>query len=118
MDFPSRLKHLRANRKLTQEQLGEKINVTKVSVSGYENGTRSPDMETLQKIADVFEVSVDFLLGRSDDPSPSGKKSEEDYDEDISFFDYEGLSEEDIEEVKQHIEFLRWRAKKHNERRK
>lgn len=67
MDFPARLKRLRLKHKLTQEQLGKKINVTKVSISGYENGTRSPDIETLQKIADVFDVSIDYLLGRSND---------------------------------------------------
>jgi len=52
---------------MTQEQLGKKINVTKVSISGYENGTRSPDVETLQKIAEVFDVSIDYLLGRTDE---------------------------------------------------
>lgn len=64
--FPQRLKKLRQQRKLTQEDLGKLINVTKVSISGYENGNRTPDMETLQKIADVLEVSLDYLLGRSE----------------------------------------------------
>lgn len=67
MDFPTRLKSLRLQHKMTQEQLGKKINVTKVSISGYENGTRSPDVETLQKIAEVFDVSIDYLLGRTDE---------------------------------------------------
>lgn len=66
MDFPTRLKELRTEGKLTQEQLGEKINVTKVSISGYESGNRKPDIETLQRIADFFNVSVDFLLGKTD----------------------------------------------------
>lgn len=63
-----RLKELRINKKMTQEELGKKINVTKVSISGYENGNRSPDTETLQKIADTFGVTTDYLLGRSDKP--------------------------------------------------
>jgi transcriptional regulator with XRE-family HTH domain len=71
MQFPSRLKALRLEKKMTQEELGKKINVTKVSVSGYESGNRSPDTDTLQKIAQVFDVSVDYLLGRTDDSSPS-----------------------------------------------
>ena len=66
MKFPARLKALRLQHGMTQEQLGKKINVTKVSISGYENGTRSPDIETLQKIAEVFGVSTDYLLGRTD----------------------------------------------------
>ena len=61
---------------MTQEELGKKINVTKVSISGYENGNRTPDMETLQKIAEVFDVSIDYLLGRADDPAPPLKYSE------------------------------------------
>lgn len=63
--FPKRLKQLRKERKLTQEELGKKINVSKVSISGYESGSRNPDTETLKKIADLFDVSIDYLLGRS-----------------------------------------------------
>ncbi|KFL44567.1 XRE family transcriptional regulator [Lysinibacillus sp. BF-4] len=61
-----RLKELRLNKKLTQEEVGKFVNVTKVSISGYENNTRSPDTETLQKLADLFQVSTDYILGRTD----------------------------------------------------
>lgn len=61
-----RLKMLRAEKKITQEELGKVVNVTKVSISGYENGNRTPDTETLQKLADFFNVSTDYLLGRAD----------------------------------------------------
>lgn len=64
MDFGTRLKELRQKKKLTQQQLGDIIHVSKVSVSGYERGERSPDRETLTSIADYFDVSTDFLLGR------------------------------------------------------
>ncbi|MGO2892451.1 MAG: helix-turn-helix domain-containing protein [Enterococcus devriesei] len=64
MGFSSRLKELRTSKNLTQQQLGEKIHVSKVSISGYERGERSPDRETLTSLADFFEVSTDFLLGR------------------------------------------------------
>lgn len=62
----ARLKKLRTEKKLTQTELGKIINVTKVSISGYENGNRAPDTDTLKKIADYFEVSTDYLLGRTD----------------------------------------------------
>lgn len=62
-----RLKKLRKEKKITQEELGNKINVTKVSISGYENGIRNPDTDTLQKIADFFGVTTDYLLGRTND---------------------------------------------------
>jgi transcriptional regulator with XRE-family HTH domain len=75
MEFPSRLRELRKQRKLTQEQLGQKIDVTKVSISCYENGTRTPDMETLQRLADALEVSVDYLLGRTEaSPGPTAEQ--------------------------------------------
>ncbi|MGG5333721.1 LexA family protein [Enterococcus sp. AZ163] len=63
MTFGARLRKLRNNMDWTQSQLGEKINVTKASVSGYENDTRSPDKVTLVKLANLFNVSTDFLLG-------------------------------------------------------
>ncbi|WP_339321399.1 helix-turn-helix transcriptional regulator [Paenibacillus sp. FSL W8-0194] len=59
----------RKKRNLTQEELGKLVNVTKVSISGYESGNRSPDTETLQKLAEVFNVSTDYLLGRTDNPN-------------------------------------------------
>jgi len=73
--FGIRLRKLRTTSKLTQKQLADKINVTHVSISGYESGNRTPDTDTLQKIAQVFDVSTDYLLGRTDDPSPTSKKS-------------------------------------------
>lgn len=66
-----RLKRLRIEKKLTQSELGNIINVTKVSISGYENGNRSPDTDTLQKLADYFGVSTDYLLGRTDIKEPT-----------------------------------------------
>ncbi|MED0662230.1 helix-turn-helix transcriptional regulator [Geobacillus thermodenitrificans] len=65
MSFPQRLRMLRKAKGLTQEELGRRVNVTKVSISGYENGNRTPDMDTLKALADVLDVSVDYLLGRN-----------------------------------------------------
>ena len=65
MDFGERLKELRKQKKLTQQQLGDVVHVSKVSISGYERGERSPDRETLTALADYFGVSTDYLLGRS-----------------------------------------------------
>lgn len=61
-----RLKKLRAEKKLTQGELGKIVNVTKVSISGYESGNRSPDTDTLQKLADTLDTSTDYLLGRDE----------------------------------------------------
>ncbi len=72
-----RLKKLRKEKKLTQTELGSKINVTKVSISGYESGNRSPDTDTLQRLADFFEVSTDYLLGRTDNLSLTPQEKDE-----------------------------------------
>lgn len=72
-----RLKKLRKEKKLTQSELGSKINVTKVSISGYESGNRSPDTDTLQRLADFFEVSTDYLLGRTDNPAHTPQEKDD-----------------------------------------
>ncbi len=59
-----RLRELRKENKMSQEDLGKLLGITKVSVSGYENGTRIPSLEILNGILDVFQVSADYLLGR------------------------------------------------------
>ena len=59
-----RIKDLRTQRKLSQQELGDLLGVTKVSVCGYENGTRIPNLEKLIKLAEVLETTTDYLLGR------------------------------------------------------
>jgi transcriptional regulator with XRE-family HTH domain len=67
VDFPARLRQSRQDNGLTQEQLGARAGVSKVSISLYESGRRTPDMQTLQRIADGLRASVDHLLGRDGD---------------------------------------------------
>ena len=64
--FGQRLKELREKHGFTQEQLGEKISVTKGNISKYESGKLEPNIETIRLIANIFDVSTDYLLGRSD----------------------------------------------------
>ncbi len=63
-----RLKQLRKEKKWTQDCVGSLIGVSKNTVSRYEKGTREPDFETLTKLAELFAVSTDYLLGRTDTP--------------------------------------------------
>ena len=58
-----RIKSLRKEKGLTQEELGKIINVTKVSICCYERESRVPTLETLIALAEVFGVDVDYLLG-------------------------------------------------------
>jgi len=66
MNFSEKLKSLRKEKDLTQTELGKIFNLSKQTISSYENGGSSPDKEMLQEIADFFGVSVDYLLGRTD----------------------------------------------------
>ena len=58
-----RIKELRTKNNLTQSELGKLVNVTKVSICCYENGTRTPTLETLIDLANVFKVNVNELIG-------------------------------------------------------
>src|SRR5690554_5619603 len=60
-----RLKELRKSRGLTQEELANSIGITKNFVTMVESGKRKPSYEVLDKIADYFDVSTDYLLGRT-----------------------------------------------------
>ena len=59
-----RLKELRMKRGFSQQELGTAIGVAKVSICGYENGTRLPTLDNLVKISEVLETTADYLLGR------------------------------------------------------
>ena len=58
------LKEIRSKRNLTQQQVADHIGCSAVVYSRYENGIRQPSIETLLRIADLFGVTVDYLLGR------------------------------------------------------
>lgn len=62
--FSKRVRELRAEKGLSQKQLAERIKVSERTVSYWENGARECDFDTLWDLADFFEASVDFLLGR------------------------------------------------------
>ena len=60
-----KLKKLRMKSGLTQAELADKIKVSPSSIGMYEQGRRTPDLEVLSKIATYFQVSIDYLLGRT-----------------------------------------------------
>lgn len=105
--FGKRLRELRKSKNLTMKELGGKMSLAESTISGYEIGNRKPDMEILQKLADFFEVSVDYLLGRTDKPT---------YDDNpinVSFRDGgENISEEEAEYLEQQLKQFRELRKK------
>ena len=61
-----RLKELRKQRNISQLKLAIDLNMNQNSISRYENMEREADYETLIKFADYFDISIDYLLGRTD----------------------------------------------------
>ncbi len=68
MSFSERLKELRTMRNLTQKQIAIAINMSELGYQRYEYGTREPAYKYLIALADYFDVSLDYLVGRSDNP--------------------------------------------------
>jgi transcriptional regulator with XRE-family HTH domain len=68
--FGERFKLLRLEKGLTQDKLAETFFTKKSSISRYENNLQIPEIESLQKYADFFGVSIDYLLGRSNVKNP------------------------------------------------
>ena len=67
LELANNIRFYRKSLNLTQEQLAQKLNGKKSLVSNYENGYSTPDIETLVKLADIFDVTLDELVGRFHD---------------------------------------------------
>ena len=63
--FKDMLKYLRMREGYSQAELADKLNISKSAISMYEVGKREPDFETLENIADLFNVDMNFLLGKN-----------------------------------------------------
>lgn len=67
--FSQRIKHLRLKQELTQKDLSDYLNVTPKTISFYELGQRMPPADVLIKLSHKFSVTVDYLLGLTDNPN-------------------------------------------------
>ena len=66
-NLSNRLKELRASLKLTQKDVSQALKLSVTCYAGYEQGYRFPDLDTLNKISNFYKVSIDYLVGNSDD---------------------------------------------------
>ena len=64
-----RLKELRKTNKVTQKQIASAIELSEINYLSLEYGNIKPSYETLLKLADYFDVSLDYLVGRTDNPN-------------------------------------------------
>lgn len=77
-EMKNRLIGLRKEKKMTQREVADKLGIARTTYSGYENGSREPDNDTLQKLADFFGCTLDYLLGRSEIKYNENKLDEKD----------------------------------------
>lgn len=63
--FGERLKELREDKSMTQEMLAQHLNTSRQTISGYETGLSEPSLDSLVKLSDFFNVSLDYLCGRT-----------------------------------------------------
>ena len=68
-NLSDRLRELRKSKGITQKALAHAIGMSTSGIQNYELKTRIPNVEVLIKLADYFDVSVDYLIGRSDNPA-------------------------------------------------
>lgn len=73
----SRLRELRQQHGYTQQHMANLLNIKRPTYTRYETGTNEPDHETIVRLADIFAVSVDFLLGRGEEEKSIRKSPSE-----------------------------------------
>lgn len=69
MKYGDRIAELRKKRNLTQEELAKILKISRAALSHYEQNRREPDYNTLSRIANYFKVTIDYILGRTDNPT-------------------------------------------------
>ena len=110
-NFPNRLKQLRTEKELSQKELGKMVSVDKSTICLYESGGRQPNFKVMEKLADYFDVSLDYLIGRTYGPDKTAAgKSTWDIEElfNTAKIMYQGkqIPAEVKQEILEYIEFL------------
>ncbi|WP_018592574.1 helix-turn-helix domain-containing protein [Terrisporobacter glycolicus] len=114
--FGSRLRELRIEKDIKQSDLGKIIGISPSTVGMYEREQRFPDKDILNKLADYFDVSVDYLLGRTNDKNVYKKITK--LDESITTIaahklnPHDDLSDDAIAKINEYIEFVRMQQNK------
>lgn len=101
----NRIKLLREEFNMTQQELADKIDGAKSTIAMYEKGDRKPSMEVLIKLSEIFNCSIDYLLGKTDIRNMDELKQ-------VRFansggLDTKGLDDEDLEELQRQIDYIK-----------
>lgn len=117
----SRILELMQNEGLTAHQLEVRAGLSNASVQAWRNGRNKPSLDAISKLSDYFGVSVDYLLGKTDDPTPPKKSDGKpklyvppEYASVMVAFagGTENLTQEDIDSIIEFIEFKKNQKKK------
>lgn len=105
----NRIKFLREELNMTQQELANKLDGAKSTVAMYENETRKPSMEVLLRLSEIFNCSIDYLLGKTDVRNP-GKQIDDVLNEamiGMSKEDYEALTETQKKQIRDFALFVK-----------
>lgn len=105
----NRIKQLREENNWTQLELSKKMNCAMSSIAMYESETRKPSMEVLLKLSEIFDCSIDYILGKSDIRNPEELKNIPHANS--GGVDTTGLDEEDLKELQAQIDYMKWKKK-------
>lgn len=108
----NRLKELRTEKGVSQQVIADYLGITRQSYSNYELGNREADYETLSKLANYFDTTVDYLIGNSDSKSPVNNSPTDDDIKFALFGGEKGISDEAYEDVKRFAAFIKEKYKK------
>lgn len=100
------LRNAREAKNLTQKDVSRKTGINNKTISNYENDVSSPDPNTLKSFADIYETSVDYLLGRLNIHKETDLEAKV-----SSSLNTDGLPEEAVKKVEEYIELLRLKYK-------
>jgi len=115
MKFHDVIKKLRAESNISQNDIATLLNISRQAYSLYENGKREPSIDTIQQLAEIFNVSVDYLLGNTDKKEKPNVNKDNELDEYLNelknrpemrmvFSLMKGATKEDVEKAVKIIE--------------
>lgn len=122
---PKRLKKLREQRGWSKSYVAKRLGFKGVSTyANWEYGLRSPDNEVISKLADIYDTTTDYILGRTENPDPPDKEEDSERDRmihklatefpeaDLMFEDLANMTAEELEEVYEFIKFKKSQGEK------
>ncbi|MFZ7119485.1 MAG: helix-turn-helix domain-containing protein [Eubacteriaceae bacterium] len=121
MTLGKKIKYLREKNSMTQKRLAELLNLTQQAIGKWEKDINEPDSKALIKLSEIFNCSVDFLLNKTDNPTPYQVSAEDKEltpkerlkelfkhpklkDKELAFKNFDAMDDEDIESIIEYIE--------------